>query len=233
MKLLIVLLFSCGSVVAQNIDQVLVFSKTEGFRHKSIEVGVKTLTALGTEHGFAITHTENSEVFNSENLLRYKLVIFLNTTGNVLNEKQQDAFKAFINNGGSFLGVHSATDTEYDWPWYGKLVGAYFISHPEQSQANLKIVNTNHEATQHLDANWKHFDEWYNFKNISDAINPLIMLDETSYAGGENGDYHPIAWCQEFDGGRSFYTGLGHTIEAYSDPNFRMHLLGGIRYCLD
>ncbi|MDW5289495.1 ThuA domain-containing protein [Formosa sp. PL04] len=216
----------------QAADQVLVFSKTEGYRHQSIELGVKTLEELGAENNFVITHTEDAKVFNSEALKAYKLVIFLNTTGDVLNNQQQDAFKTFINNGGSYLGVHAASDTEYDWSWYGQLVGAYFVSHPKSCEANLIITDANHQSTKHLDAEWEHFDEWYNFKNISPDIKPLIMLDETSYEGGENGDFHPIAWYQEFDGGRAFYTGLGHTLEAYEDPDFRLHLLGGIDYCL-
>lgn len=232
MKCLIIFILAWLTNVNPPADQVLVFSKTGGYRHKSIEIGVKTLEELGAEDNFVITHTEDAKVFNSEDLKAYKLVIFLNTTGDVLNNEQQNAFKTFINNGGSYLGVHAASDTEFEWPWYGELVGAYFISHPKSCEANLIITDANHQSTKYLDTEWKHFDEWYNFKNINPNIQPIIMLDETSYEGGENGDFHPISWYQEFDGGRSFYTGLGHTIESYDDPDFRAHLLGGINYCL-
>ena len=122
------------------------------------------------------------------------------------------------------MGVHAATDTEYEWPWYGELVGVYFKSHPKQQKAKIDVVDKNHPSTLHLNDTWMHFDEWYNYKNINPNIKVLMKLDESSYAGGENGDYHPIAWYHEFDGGRAFYTGLGHTNESYDNPNFRKHL---------
>ncbi|WP_299776652.1 ThuA domain-containing protein [uncultured Formosa sp.] len=233
MKFVIVLVLSWLTNINPPADQVLVFSKTEGYRHKAIEIGVETLEALGLENNFTVTHTEDAKVFNSEALKAYKLVVFLNTTGDVLDEKQQEAFKTFINDGGSFLGVHAASDTEFNWPWYGKLVGAYFLDHPKICEANVVVTDANHKSTTHFKSNWKHSDEWYNFKNISPDIHPLLMVDETSYEGGKNGNYHPVSWCQEFDGGRSFYTALGHTLESYNDTDFRAHLLGGINYCLN
>jgi len=214
-------------------DQVLVFTKTSGFRHDSIETGVKTLEELGQQNEFVVTHTENSEAFSLENLKNFQLVIFLNTTQDVLDETQQAHFESYINNGGSFMGIHAAADTEYDWAWYGKLVGAYFESHPDQAQAEVVNEDFKHPACSHLPERWKHFDEWYNYKNISSNIKVVLSVDETSYEGGTNGDFHPIAWYQEFDGGKVFYTGLGHTKEAYTDSNFRHHLLGGIQYCLE
>lgn len=212
---------------------MLVFSKTEGFRHTSIETGVKAIEELGMENNFNVVHTEDASKFTASFLEQFNLVIFLNTTGDVLNEEQQTNFEKFIQNGGSFMGIHSAADTEYDWPWYGKLVGAYFLSHPEQAQANINILNTEHESCKHLPQVWSRFDEWYNYKSISADINVLLELDETSYSGGENGAHHPIAWYQEYDGGKMFYTGGGHTEASYSEPNFRQHLLGGIKYCLE
>lgn len=224
---------SCNaSDIIKKTNQVLVFTKTSGFRHKSIETGVKTIETLGKEHGFDVTHTEDATLFTSKNLKGYQLVIFLNTTGDVLNTEQEQAFETFIKQGGSFLGVHSATDTEYDWAWYGQLVGAYFLNHPKQATATIHCLDNTHLATKHLQEQWVHWDEWYNFKSISDDINVLLNLDESTYEGGENGAHHPIAWYHEFDGGRSFYTGLGHTVEAYETPEFKQHLLGGILYCL-
>ncbi|NNC61609.1 MAG: ThuA domain-containing protein [Eudoraea sp.] len=213
-------------------QEILVFTKTEGYRHEAIEKGVRTLQELSKEHSFSVAQTENSEDFNNDNLSQYSLVIFLSTTLDVLNVEQQQAFTQYINQGGNYMGVHAATDTEYDWPWYGKLVGAYFKSHPEQQQASIQVVDRTHASTAHLGETWIHFDEWYNFKELNPDVKVLMQLDESSYSGGENGDFHPIAWYHEYEGGRSFYTGLGHTEEAYDDPDFQKHLLGGIFYCL-
>ena len=158
--------------------------------------------------------------------------MFLSTTMDVLGDEQQSAFEKYIQDGGSFMGVHAAADTEYEWPWYNKLVGAYFLSHPKQQTATIDVLDRNHPSTKHLADTWTHFDEWYNYKNINPDLNVLMKLDESSYEGGKNGDNHPIAWYHEYDGGRAFYTGLGHTEEAFDDLNFRQHLVGGIEYCL-
>ncbi|MGB5819951.1 MAG: ThuA domain-containing protein [Saonia sp.] len=216
-------------------DQILVFTKTVGFRHKSIEKGVATLQELGATHDFEITHTEDSLQFNNTNLKKYKLVIFLSTTLNVLGEEQEKAFEDYIKSGGSFMGIHAATDTEYDWPWYGQLVGAYFKGHPNNPnirEAKISVLDKDHPSTVHLQDTWVRRDEWYNYKSINPNINVLLNLDEGSYEGGTNGANHPIAWYHEYDGGRSFYTGGGHTKKSFDDPYFRMHLLGGIMYCL-
>tara|TARA_R110002049_G_scaffold295586_3_gene483022 strand:+ start:1262 stop:2125 length:864 start_codon:yes stop_codon:yes gene_type:complete len=232
MKSVILLLMVSFLSFQKSSDKVLVFTKTEGFRHKSIESGVQAIIELGKKHNFEVTHTGNSEMFSNKNLKQYDLVLFLNTTGDALNEKEEMAFKKFINKGGSFMGIHAASDTEYEWSWFGKLVGAYFLNHPEKCEAIIDRVDKKHQSTKHLPEQWKRYDEWYNFKSISENINVLLTLDESSYKGGENGSFHPIAWCQEFDGGRSFYTALGHTKESYSEPEFRQHILGGILYCL-
>jgi type 1 glutamine amidotransferase len=187
---------------------------------------------LGTENNFEISQTENSSDFNSANLGLYKTVVFLNTTGDVLDETQQLAFENYIKAGGSYMGIHAATDTEYDWTWYGQLVGAYFNGHPEIQNATMNVVDGNHQATEHLTADWVRTDEWYNFKDLNSNINVLLNLDETTYQAGTNGENHPIAWYHEFDGGRSFYTGGGHTEASYDEPDFQKHLLGGILYCL-
>lgn len=212
---------------------ILVFSKTEGYRHQSIVNGVEAIKKLGKENDFDVVHSENARLFTDDSLRQFNMVLFLNTTGNIFNELQQQAFKRFINNGGGFVGVHSATDTEYDWPWYNKLVGAYFKSHPEEQKASIKVTGHKHPATKHLPNPWQRFDEWYNFKNISMSITVLATLDENSYSGGENGLYHPIAWCQKFDGGKMFYTALGHTKQSYTEDYFLKHLLGGIQYVLN
>ena len=216
-------------------DLVLVFTKTEGFRHESIATGVKALREMGRKNNFIVLRTESSEDFNSENLANYSLVVFLSTTMDVLDESEQKAFEGYIQSGGSFLGIHAATDTEYDWPWYGKLVGGYFESHPNNPnvlEAKIDVLTNEHSSTTHLNDTWKRTDEWYNLKNLNPDVTVVMKLDEKSYDGGTNGENHPIAWYHEFDGGRAYYTGGGHTNESYSEPDFRKHLLGAIFWCL-
>jgi len=212
-------------------DRVLVFSKTAGFRHDSIPEGIAIVRELGEQHGFTVDATEDAGAFTAANLRRYDAVVFLSTTGDVLDTAQQRAFERYIGHGGGYVGIHSAADTEYDWEFYGGLAGAYFQSHPAIQQARVSVENRAHPATSHLPRSWERTDEWYNYRsNPRGRVHVLASLDESSYSGGTmNGD-HPIAWCQEYAGGRAFYTGLGHTKESYAEPAFRQHLLGGIRW---
>ncbi|MEV4704059.1 ThuA domain-containing protein [Actinoplanes sp. NPDC049316] len=210
---------------------VLVFSRTAGFRHDSIAAGTTAIRELGAGNGFSVTATEDPAVFTTGGLAPYEAVVFLNTTGDVLNAAQQTAFESYIRGGGGYVGVHSAADTEYDWPFYGELVGAWFASHPAIQAADVVVEDRAHPATAHLPERWRRTDEWYNYRtNARSTAHVLATLDESSYSGGGMGADHPHAWCKTFDGGRSFYTGGGHTIESYADPAFRAHLLGGIRY---
>jgi cytochrome c len=208
---------------------VLVFSKTTGFRHDSIPQGIAAIEALGAEHGFAVDSTEDAARFSDVALSRYKVVVFLNTTGNILDAGEKDAFERYIRSGGGFVGIHSASDTEYGWPWYGRLVGTWFASHPQIQRATIHIANPDHPSTKGLPAAWERTDEWYNFRsNPRGAVQVLATLDEATYSGGAMGADHPITWCQAIDGGRSWYTAMGHTKESYDEPLFRLHLLGGI-----
>lgn len=212
--------------------RVLVFAKTAGFYHQSIPAGMAAIQQLGTENGFRVDTTRDARYFVQDSLQQYSAVIFLSTTMNVLNGEQQVAFERYIQAGGGFAGVHAAADTEYDWPWYNRLVGAYFLSHPKQQNAAIDVKDKTHRSTAHLPTRWERWDEWYNYKSIYPGIKVLATLDETTYEGGANGDNHPIAWYHEYDGGRSWYTGLGHTDESYKEPNFLKHLLGGIQYAI-
>jgi type 1 glutamine amidotransferase len=208
---------------------VLVFSKTTGFRHDSIPQGIAAIEALGAEHGFAVDSTEDAERFSDAVLARYKVVVFLNTTGDILDAGEKAAFERYIRSGGGFVGIHSASDTEYGWPWYGRLVGTWFASHPQIQRATVHIANPDHPSTRGLPAAWERTDEWYNFRsNPRGAVQVLATLDEATYSGGAMGADHPISWCQTIDGGRSWYTAMGHTKESYDEPLFRLHLLGGI-----
>ncbi|GAA4420445.1 hypothetical protein GCM10023187_55710 [Nibrella viscosa] len=187
---------------------------------------------LGADNRFRVDTTEDASLFTPEKLRQYKAVIFLSTTGDVLDNTQQTAFEQYIRNGGGYVGIHAAADTEYDWPWYNQLAGAYFLHHPKQQNADIQVVDKKHLSTNMLPDRWKRFDEWYSYKNIIPELHVLAKLDETTYEGGRNGDNHPIAWYREFDGGRSFYTGLGHTDASYSEPLFLQHVLGGIKYAM-
>ncbi|MFF4244931.1 ThuA domain-containing protein [Streptomyces sp. NPDC001822] len=211
--------------------KVLVFSKTAGFRHDSIPAGIQTIRDLGASNNFTVTATEDSNTFTTANLAGFKAVVFLSTTGDVLNTTQQSALQSYVDGGGGYLGIHAAADTEYEWPQYQQLVGAWFKSHPAIQQATVRTEDRANPATSHLGQTWSRTDEWYNYRtNPRPDVRVLQSLDEGSYNGGEMSGDHPITWCHPQGSGRSFYTGLGHTQESYADPAFRSLLLGGIRY---
>ena len=228
------IIVSCGGNKREGEPKVLVFSKTMAFKHASIPAGVAAIQKLGSENGFAVDTTKNAELFTDENLKQYSAVIFLSTTGNVLDQYQEAAFERYIQAGGGYVGVHAAADTEYDWGWYNDLAGAQFLSHPRgMPNANFIIKDKNFVATQFFtDSVWNRTDELYNYKNINPDVNVLMTLDESSYEGGQNGDFHPIAWYHDYDGGRAFYTGGGHADDSYSEDLFLKHLLGGIQYAI-
>ncbi|GLW09376.1 hypothetical protein Misp01_45050 [Microtetraspora sp. NBRC 13810] len=210
---------------------VLIFSKTAGFRHDSIPAGITAIQQLAEANNFTVEATEDAAQFNATNLARFKAVIWLSTTADVLNATQQTAFENYIRAGGGYVGVHAAADTEYDWPWYGGLVGAYFAGHPAIQNATVRIADPNHPSNAGLPAAWNRSDEWYNYRtNPRSQAHVLATLDESTYSGGTMGADHPITWCRPYEGGRSWYTGLGHTAASYTEANFRTHLLGGIRY---
>lgn len=228
-----IILFSACS--KQETPNLLVFSKTAGFRHSSIEPGQEALKKMAEEQGWNIEFSENDSMFYENSLQKFHAVVFLNTTGDILNTEQQNNFERFIQAGGGYVGIHAATDTEYDWPWYGKLAGAYFKSHPNNpnvKEGEYYVVDQDHGACDSLPERFTREDEFYNFNDINPDINVLVKIDETSYTGGENGDDHPMVWYHEYDGGRAFYTGMGHTDESFSEPLFLNHLLGGLRYAL-
>jgi len=219
---------NCLNCSGNNSYSVLVITETKGWVHDSIESGLKLIQNIGNKNNFNVYHSDNSSVITYKNLKEIKTIIFLNTTEEILNDVEQKVMESFIKSGKGFVGVHAAADTEYNWQWYGKLVGAYYRNHPEVM--NGKILTINHKITNHLDSEWEIEDEWYNFDYVNYDINILLHLDEDSYIGGEHPDYHPITWYHEYDGGRSFYTGLGHTKEVYEDERFIKLLEKGILY---
>lgn len=212
--------------------RILVFSKTAGYRHASIPDGVAAVRALGAENGFAVDATEDASVFTDDGLAPYDAVVFLSTSGDVLDADAEAAFQRYVEAGGNYVGVHAASDTEFDWPFYGRLVGAYFSAHPEIQPATVDVVDRSHPSTRSLPARWEWTDEWYEFRERPSGVRVLLKVDESTYEGGSMGTDHPLAWCHDRLGGRAWYTALGHRAEGYADPQFRAHLLGGIRYAL-
>jgi cytochrome c len=214
----------------------LVFSRTTGFRHESIPAGIEAVRRLGQDNGFAVDATEDPAAFTRENLSRYDVVAWLSTSGTVLDDTQRAAFEGYVRGGGGYVGVHGAADTEYDWPWYGGLVGAYFLEHPDPQPATVRVEDPKHPSTAHLGRTWPRFDEWYDYRSNprgnsrTSEVSVLLTVDESTYTGGGMGQDHPIAWCRLYEGGRAFYTGLGHTAESFAEPAFLAHLLGGLRW---
>jgi type 1 glutamine amidotransferase len=230
--LLFILMLNFSFLNAQE-KEVLVFHKTEGWHHESITTGIKAIKELGEENSFGVTETDDASAFTEEQLKKFDLVLFLNTSGNVLDEHQQKVFRDYMENGGNFFGIHAAADTEFEWEWYGELVGAYFVDHPAIQEATVKVITPNHPTVAHLPTTWKRTDEWYNYRNINPAMEVLLLLEEESYEGGKNEGFHPIAWYRELKGGgRTVYTGGGHTEESYSEENFREHLLQCILFAM-
>ena len=209
---------------------VLVFSRTTGFRHDNIEVAVAALKKMGTEHGFQVDATEDAKAFTDENLKQYDLICFASTTGTILDSDQKKAMEHFVESGKGWMGIHSASDTEYDWPWYASLVGAYFRTHPPGGQhVKVQIENRGNPSTNGMPSHWIRPDEWYEWRaNPRSKVQVLASLDEGYYK--PNPQDHPIAWCHWQGKGRSWYTEMGHYKEAYSDKIYLSHLYGGLMW---
>jgi PKD repeat protein/glucose/arabinose dehydrogenase len=222
-----------AAAAAEESFDALLFSKTAAFRHSNIDEATTAIQALAADNNFTVTVTEDSTAFTDANLEQYEVVVFLSTTGDVLNDAQQGAFERYIQAGGGYAGIHAASDTEYSWPWYGELVGSYFNNHPPGTPtATVKVEDHAHPSTAGIEPLWERTDEWYNFRtNPRGKVHVLASLDESTYTPGSGamGNEHPIAWCQDYDGGRSWYTGMGHTEASFTEPKFLQHVLGGIQ----
>lgn len=219
---------------------VLIFSKTNGFRHESIEPGMEAIKKVGKTKGWDVRTTENGAFFNDDYLHRFKVVVFLSTTGDILTPEQEKAFEKFVENGGGYVGIHAASDTEYDWAWYDHMLGTHFRDHPlypeHTPDAEVITDNRTHPTTQHLPAKWHKVDEWYNFKQSvrgKDSIQVLLSLNEASYPAkwpAKMGGDHPISWINTVGQGRVFYTGMGHTNETFTDRYAMPHIVAGIEW---
>jgi type 1 glutamine amidotransferase len=230
------LLFNTGIALAKPKPRILVFSKTRGFHHSSIAIGNVAIMKLGAENKFDVDTTTDASKFTLDNLKQYSAIVFLSTTGlasQLFTEDQKTALMKYMEQGGGYMGIHAATDCCYDWPWYGKMSGAYFKGHPAQQEAVVDVVDPNTIATSFLPKEWKRKDEWYSFKDMATDLHVILKIDESTYkhTGLDMGD-HPMAWYHDYDGGRAFYTELGHVDESYSDPLYLHHILGGIQYAM-
>lgn len=225
------LIFSVILVAPAQQFKALVFSKTAGFRHQSIPNAVVALKKMGQDQVFSVYASEDPNVLSEESLMKYDVLILVSTTGTIFDEKTQASLQKFVHSGKGVVGVHAAADSEYDWPWYNKMMGAYFLSHPAQQTLRLEVVDQNHPSTWHLPKNWMWTDELYEYKDINPDLNILLNADESTYKVARgNGEIHPMAWYHEFEGGRVFYTALGHVDSAWEDADFLKHLYGGIWY---
>lgn len=218
---------------AQDLFRALVFSKTLMYRHASITNGIAMLKKLGLENKFAVDASEDSSVFTAENLKRYQVVVFLSTSGDILNDQQQSAFKDYLEGGGGLVGIHAAAAgkvaTEGTWPWYVELCCTEFTNHKEIERATVRIEDQAHQSVAHLGAEWARIDEWYNFTaSPRGKAHVIATLDEKSFRGGTMGGDHPVVWGRAMGKGKFWYTALGHTEASYSEPEFIKHVLGGI-----
>lgn len=216
---------------------VLVFTKTVGFRHESISSGLKMLYDHSKKQNWVITATENSQLLRDDFLSNFDVAVFLNPTGDAICDAGQAAFEKWMDSGKGFVGIHAAADFEYDWPYYGKLCGAYFKTHPASQEATVVFENTDHPAMKPFNGmkSYTTFDEWYTFKqNPRPNVNVLATLDESSIKKFKNDDFrmgdHPIIWWHENNAVRSFYTGFGHTHEAFQDTLIQEHIINAINW---
>ena len=229
---------------AQKQFKALLVTTTRGWHHESVHAGVLAIQQLGVRNFFDVVLWEDPEGFTDKYLQQFKVVIFLNTTGDIFDTAQQKVMERFIQSGRGYVGIHSASDTEYDWDWYTKLVGRMFYIHPAIQTARLNVMDASFPGMQGFEGNKLWTDEWYEFgpEKIND-LHYILSIDESSYdpkadwpnrnkKGVGMGKMHPISWYHNFEGGRAFYTELGHREETYSNPYFLKHLLGGIEWAM-
>jgi len=212
--------------------QVLLFTKSLDYQHRSVTTGVEMFKELAIDNHFALTWTEQSDFFDDQDQLNnMDVIVFMNTSGDILDDDQRRALQNYIHQGGNFVAIHSASFTMMEWPWYVKLVGGVWNRHPSPGISTAIVNNEkpDHPATAHIPKKWLVTEEWYNFLELSDNIEVALSVDETTFIGGKMPDYHPIAWYQEdFEGGRSFHTALGHPEGIYDNPWYRQHILGAV-----
>lgn len=198
---------------------LVIFSKTSAFRHDSIEVGATAITAIGEELGYEVIHTEiSSDIVDID----YEVLVFLSPTMDVLNETEEHFLKEFVENGGAYVGIHAATNCEYEFEWYiDTLLGAKFDYHRAIKPLDVEVIEPSHPSTSHLASPWTRTDEWYVYDRMPENVTVLLEIEDDD-------GRRPIAWCKQVKKGRSFYTGGGHTKASFAEPAFLEHIKGGI-----
>ncbi|WOI52672.1 ThuA domain-containing protein [Parvularcula sp. LCG005] len=231
---------ACGDGDGGNSSaNVLIFSYSTGFRHDSVETGVTALTKLATRAGYEVTASEDPNIFNEDDLAPFDLIILLNNTsdrkavdGEWWVGQRRVAFQNFVRAGKGVVVIHGAADSHYNWPWYGRMVGGYFQRHPPGApEGTLRVVDPAHPSAEGLPEQFSRSDEWYYFQDYDPTVRLILTLDPGSI-GQPDVNPNPIAWSHEYDGGRVFYTAMGHTAETYEDLTFLRHVAGGMRYAL-
>jgi type 1 glutamine amidotransferase len=210
--------------------RVLMLTATTGFRHDSIPAARAAVAAIAARSSdISVTGTENLADLSATRLGATDVLMFALTTGELpFDESQKRAIVDFVNNGGGFIGVHSATDTLYDWPDYGRIVGAYFKEHPWTQQATVTVEDRAHPTTAGLGASFSLTEEFYTFRsNPRGTVHVLLTLDPGSV--GAQGDF-PLAWTQSIGRGRSYYNALGHFPETWNDSRFQMQIAAAVRW---
>lgn len=233
--------FASPTALAESTEQprVLLFSHSTGYRHTSIEAGVRAIQALGAREGLAIVHSEDPAVFDGAGLAGIDAIVFLSTTTDPKDPasewfqgERREALQRFVRGGGGVVGIHAATDSHYHWPWYQQLIGAHFARHPAGTPAGvLHVIDRGHRANRGVDPTLRRADEWYYFDDYDPRMTLLITLDPASI-GEPDANPNPVSWAHTFEGGRVFYTAMGHTDESYADRNFLNHLAGGLAWVL-
>ena len=217
--------------------RVLLFSHSTGYRHASIEPGAEAIKALGAREGMTIVHSEDPNVFSSDGLRGYDAIVFLSTSTDPkkpgsewFQGSRREALQSFVRSGGGIVGIHAASDSHYHWPWYVRMIGGHFASHPEGTpEGEIQVVDRGHPSTQGLPERIRRVDEWYYFDDYNPRSRLLVTLDPASI-GQKDANPNPVSWTHEYEGGRVFYTAMGHTAESYAEPAFLTHLAGGIRW---
>jgi type 1 glutamine amidotransferase len=241
--LLIPMVFSCSHPDMKEQQKVLIYTRNgEGYVHENINASVKALQEICSEIEVKTEVSDDPASFTSENLQRFDAIIFSNTNNEAFNtDGQRDAFQEFILAGKGFVGIHSACGSERNWPWFWAMLGGKFLRHPPFQPFDIKVIDRNHSSTRFLPDTWKWEDECYFINNLNPDIHVLLAVDlttiedtgRTEYPGSTFGDLFPLAWYHKYDGGREWYTALGHNPEHYSDTLFRRHLMGGIMWVLE
>jgi type 1 glutamine amidotransferase len=211
-------------------NKVLLYTETAGYRHESISAGTEMFKENAEKWNLEIQEAATSDAFTVDNLKQYRIIVFMSTTGDLFTPQEEAALQAYVKGGGAILGIHAASDAEYDWPWYGQMLGGWFIDHPAIQEAKCMVKMPAHESVKDISSPWIRTDEWYNFKNLQQNNQIVLTVDESSYTGGTHGAVHPISWYRTFDGGRIFYTAMGHTPETYKEELFIRHIGGAISW---